>query len=84
MQITIDLPPILQSQLSAQATQLNLPIESLILQAIHQYTANQSSDPNYDPITPLIGSLDLGTTDLGENHDYYLGQTLLKDLHSIE
>ena len=84
MQITIDLPPILQSQLSAQATQLNLPIENLILQAIHQYTANQPPDPNYDPITPLIGSLDLGTTDLGENHDYYLGQTLLNELRSIE
>jgi hypothetical protein len=27
MQVTIDLPPLLQSQLSAQATQLNLPIE---------------------------------------------------------
>ena len=83
MQITIDLPPILQSQLSAQATQLNLPIENLILQAIHQYTANPLTDPNYDPITPLIGTLDLGTTDLGENHDYYLGQSLLKDRKSV-
>ena len=84
MQVTIDLPPILQSQLSAQATQLNLPIENLILQAIHQYTAKPPTDPNYDPITPLIGTLDLGTTDLGENHDYYLGQALLKELHPIE
>jgi hypothetical protein len=84
MQVTIDLPPILQSELSKQATTLNLSIESLILQAIHQYTATQPPDPNYDPITPLIGTLDLGTTDLGENHDYYLGQALLKELRSTE
>jgi hypothetical protein len=83
MQITIDLPPTLQSQLSEQATQLNIPLEALILQVIHQYvqTPQPHLDPNYDPITPLIGTLDLGTTDLGENHDYYIGQSLMEDLH---
>jgi hypothetical protein len=86
MQVTIDLSPTLQSQLVAQATQLNIPIEALILQAISQYTQapQPQLDPNYDPITPLIGTLNLGTTDLGENHDYYIGQSLRQDLHPTE
>jgi hypothetical protein len=64
MQVTIDLSPTLQSQLSEQATQLNIPIEALILQAINQYTQTPQPhlDPNYDPITPLIGTLKLGSS----------------------
>jgi hypothetical protein len=84
MQVTIDLSPTLQSQLSEQATQLNIPIEALILQAINQYTQKPHLDPDYDPITPLIGTLNIGTTDLGENHDHYIGQSLMQDLHPTE
>lgn len=85
MQITIDLPTALQFQLSEQATHLNIPLETLILQAITQYAKAPSLiDPDYDPITPLIGTLDIGTTDLGENHDYYIGQALMKELRPIE
>lgn len=29
-----------------------------------------------DPIATLIGTLNLGTTDLSENHDHYLVKTL--------
>ncbi|MEM6349269.1 MAG: HEAT repeat domain-containing protein [Cyanobacteria bacterium P01_D01_bin.14] len=32
-----------------------------------------TSDTDFDPITPLIGTLNLQTTDLAENHDHYLG-----------
>lgn len=31
-------------------------------------------EKEYDPITPLIGSLHLDTHDLAENHDHYLAQ----------
>jgi HEAT repeat protein len=38
----------------------------------------------YDPITPLIGTLHLGTTDLAENHDRYIGEALAQELSPIE
>lgn len=38
----------------------------------------------YDPITPLIGTLHLGTTDLAENHDRYIGEVLAQELNSSE
>jgi predicted transcriptional regulator len=44
--------------------------------------SNQSTE--YDPITPLIGTLHLGTTDLAENHDFYIGEALAQELNPIE
>jgi HEAT repeat protein len=44
--------------------------------------SDQSTE--YDPITPLIGTLRLGTTDLAENHDFYIGEALAQELNSIE
>jgi hypothetical protein len=38
----------------------------------------------YDPITPLIGTLHLGTTDLAENHDRYLTADLERELNPGE
>jgi predicted transcriptional regulator len=34
----------------------------------------------HDPITPLIGTLHLGTTDLAVNHDRYIGEVLAQEL----
>lgn len=34
----------------------------------------------FDPITPLIGTLYLGTTDLAENHDLHLTEALEQEL----
>ena len=90
MQITIDLPDLLQPQLIAQAEHLQISIETFILQAIHQEltqtspTADALSSPTAQELLSIIGSLNLGTIDLSENHDYYLGQSLLKELHPIE
>jgi predicted transcriptional regulator len=39
---------------------------------------------DYDPITSLIGTLHLGTTDLAENHDRYLGEALERELNPSE
>jgi hypothetical protein len=71
MKITIELPPALQSRLSEQAASLNISLETLILQTLTQYAQSQRPigpdlGPEYDPITPMIGTLDIGTTDLGE------------------
>lgn len=38
----------------------------------------------YDPITPLIGTLHLGTTDLATNHDRYISEALEQELNPIE
>jgi hypothetical protein len=35
-------------------------------------TVSVPEQPEYDPITPLIGKLDLNTCDLAENHDRYI------------
>jgi hypothetical protein len=37
-----------------------------------------------DPIAALIGTLNLGTTDLSENHDHYLTKILEEELDSFE
>lgn len=38
-----------------------------------------------DPILRLIGSIHLeGVHDLGENHDYYIGQALYREMHPDE
>jgi hypothetical protein len=38
MQITIDLPPDLEQDLIRQAAQYNVPLQTLILRALHQIT----------------------------------------------
>ncbi|ELS03531.1 HEAT repeat protein [Xenococcus sp. PCC 7305] len=43
-----------------------------------------SHDFIFDPITPLIGTLHLETTDLSENHDHYLSEALEQELNSGE
>lgn len=45
-----------------------------------------SEQPEYDPISPLIGSLHLDTYDLAENqnHDHYLGQALYGEMRGDE
>jgi predicted transcriptional regulator len=47
-------------------------------------SAESAYSTEYDPITPLIGTLHLDTTDLAENHDRYIGETLAQKLNPIE
>ena len=93
MQVTIDLPDLLQSQLLAQAEHLQISIETFILQAIHQQLTQISftADALLPPISPsaqellsIIGSLNLGTTDLSENHDRYIGEALYQELRNVQ
>ncbi|NJL82623.1 MAG: hypothetical protein HC890_06060 [Chloroflexaceae bacterium] len=84
MKITLDIPDTLKQELTLQADQLNLSLETFILQKLETLVHQPEPPDEYDPITPLIGTLDIGTTDLGENHDYYIGQALLRELRSNE
>ncbi len=91
MQVTIDLPDLLQPQLLAQAEHLQISIETFILQAIHQQLKQPTQSLSSEPISPvaeellsIIGSLNLGTTDLSENHDRYIGEALYQELRNVQ
>ncbi len=93
MQVTIDLPDILQPQLLAQAEHLQISIETFILQAIHQQLTQTAEPVPSVPITispiaeellSIIGSLNLGTTDLSEHHDRYIGEALYQELRNVQ
>ncbi|MEH2206372.1 MAG: hypothetical protein V7K53_20200 [Nostoc sp.] len=77
--LTIQLSDDLESKLTAQAQKLNLSLEDLILQSLSQ-SAKQENISEFDPILPLLGTLKFDTSDVGENHDQYLQQTLQQEL----
>lgn len=70
MQIILDLPQDLQASLTEQATQLNISIETLILQAIRTYTKSpEILDPDDDPTETVIEGIRQGW------HEAMTGQT---------
>lgn len=60
MQITIDLPPDLEQDLIRQAEQSNIPLQTLILQALRQITQPSSVSPSQwsESILSYEGSTD--------------------------
>lgn len=60
--LVLELPDDLEQQLTAQAEKLNVSLESLILQSLTQ-SVNQVPSVEADPISPLIGTLRLETSD---------------------
>lgn len=68
MQITIDLPQDLQANLAEQAEQLNLPIETLILQSLQERF--QAPDPYETPTEVAIEGIHQGL------HEAFTGQTI--------
>ncbi|MEH2129635.1 MAG: hypothetical protein V7K86_03030 [Nostoc sp.] len=77
--LTIQLSDDLERKLTAQAEKLNLSLEDLILQSLSQ-SAKQENISEFDPISPLLGTLKFDNSDVGENHDQYLQQTLQQEL----
>ncbi|MDZ7963810.1 MAG: hypothetical protein RM368_02375 [Nostoc sp. DedSLP03] len=77
--LTIQLSDELESKLTAQAQKLNLSLEDLILQSLSQ-SAKQENISEFDPILPLLGTLKFENSNVGENHDQYLQQTLQQEL----
>ena len=73
-------------QCAAEALQLIGTESALALlaqQQSEQSLASREAEA-FDPITPLIGTLYIGTTDLAENHDYYLAEALERELTAGE
>ncbi len=81
--LVIELPDDLECQLTSEAQRLNVSLESLVLQSLAQ-SVNQTSTDEADPILPLIGTLRLENSDLGEKHDQYLSQALQQELKLVE
>ncbi|WP_416666588.1 HEAT repeat domain-containing protein [Egbenema bharatensis] len=75
-----DIPQVRQT---AEAALRKIGTETA-LTAIKTAFPPKSRVDRYDPITPLIGTLHLNTTDLAENHDRYLGEALTQELNSGE
>jgi hypothetical protein len=83
--ITLQLPESLEQQLIQKAQKFNLSLESLIIEALEQYNSEtQEEGSENDPITPLIGTLQMDQNDLAENHDFYLSQGLHQELNRGE
>jgi len=89
IEIQIDEQLLQQAQAIAESRQRT--VQELMIDLLRSLAKSEpieveslSETSEYDPITPLIGSLHLGTTDLGENHDYYIGQALLRELRQSD
>ncbi|MCY7323048.1 MAG: hypothetical protein LH660_14905 [Phormidesmis sp. CAN_BIN36] len=78
----------LEQALTAQAERLNKSPEEVVLQVLAQRLSPsqpQAEQPTEsDPLLRLIGSLSVDIPDLAENHDYYIGQALYRELKSVE
>ncbi len=88
--LTIQLTDALEQVLILEAQRLNKSPEDVVLELLSQQlpaitqsqTGAQAED---DPLLSLLGSIHLeGISDLGENHDYYIGQALFRELHPDE
>ncbi|XWK90007.1 MAG: hypothetical protein U7127_08145 [Phormidium sp.] len=81
--LAIQLPEELEEQLQQRARQLNMSLESLIVQSLTQLADSPIPD-EFDPIAPLLGTLTAEVNDIGENHDRYIGNALQQEIASAE
>ncbi|WP_199247630.1 hypothetical protein [[Phormidium] sp. ETS-05] len=71
--LVIELTEELQQQLLERARQQNISLEGLVLQSLTNLVTSPISEES-DPILPLLGTLTSDINDVGENHDFYVGQ----------
>lgn len=80
--LTITLPDALEQALAQTAVQTQTTPEQLILTALAQkFLPPSASDLTNDPLFQLAGSITSNIPDLAENHDYYIGQALYKEMN---
>ncbi len=88
--LTIQMSDDLEQALILQAQRLNKSPEEVVLELLAQqlpplHEPQPEGQSDEDPILKLIGSIHLeGIHDLGENHDYYIGQALYQEMHPDE
>jgi hypothetical protein len=73
--ITIEVPDEVYEPLSRTATREGRRPEEVASDWL-RLTAERESD---DPLLTLLGSLESDVSDLGERHDHYLSQALMKE-----
>ncbi|MGK7874046.1 MAG: hypothetical protein AB4426_12255 [Xenococcaceae cyanobacterium] len=76
--LVIELPDELQQQLLEEASKLNISLETLVLESLTKLVNVPSPDSD-DPILPLLGTLTAEVSDVGENHDRYIGSALQQE-----
>ncbi len=81
----------LLERVSAIAASQNHTLQELLIKLLNSLDDADNSaidsppdESEYDPITPLIGSLHLDTQDLAENHNRYIGEALYREIKSDE
>jgi hypothetical protein len=74
--IVIELPAKLEKNLINQAEKQQMSLEDMIVNLLSELNQNQEE---FDPITPLLGTLKGEMNDIGENHDLYLGASLAQE-----
>jgi hypothetical protein len=84
--LTIQIPDDLEQALTLQAQRLNQSPEDVVLELLsRQLPPLPQPQAEEDPLLKLLGSIHLeGISDLGENHDHYIGQALYRELHPDE
>ncbi len=76
--IRLNIDDQLLERVSAIAASQNYTLQELLIKLLNSLDHadnpainSPTGESEYDPITPLIGSLQLDTQDLAENHDRY-------------
>ena len=88
--LTIQIPDDLEQALTLQAQRLNKSPEDVVVELLSRQLPSlpqpqAETQTEDDPLLKLIGSIHLeGISDLGENHDHYIGQALYRELHPDE
>lgn len=81
--LAIQLTDELEEQLLQRAKSLNISLESLVLQSLSKLVSSPIID-EFDPISPLLGTLTAEVNDIGENNDRYIGSALQQEIASAE
>jgi hypothetical protein len=77
--LVIELSDELEQQLGIQAIKQKTSLEDIVLEWLTR-SVRLIDETEGDPIAPLLGTLTADVTDLGEQHDTYLGNTLQQEL----
>ena len=73
--LNIPVPDTLYEALTKTARETGQPLETIAA----TWLAAAATQFAHDPLDSFIGAFDSGGTDWADNHDHYLGQTVLED-----
>ena len=77
--ITLEIPEETYKAIEIQAGTKGLEPAQMVVEWLSE-AIRQAQIAAKDPLEALIGTLECEVTDVAEHHDYYVGQTLAKEL----